>query len=281
MKRLSSILAAALLALAGYAAEQSGDFAKAQAELKTRAPEDYARIEKLAATDLNAAMREFRAAAKKHGIKLPRPQIQRSRRPGTDGEHSGRGERQGRGERSGRERGRGGINPLTQLVIDGKIRKAFPQEFDAINREFCTVEEKLEKLAERAGVQYPQSFHNQLHKLRVAAPEKMAEIEQMAADDPRGAFRALNELAREQGVDIAAPGMRGRRGGERSGRGPRREEEAPPEPRRITTPPVRKLREAFPEEMNRYDELRHEDPEAAKKLLLGLYERLKQRQAGK
>ena len=101
MKRLSSILAAALLTIAGYAAEQSGDFAKAQAELKARAPEDYAKIEKLAATDLNAAMREFRAAAKRHGIKLPRPQIQRSRRPGTDGERPGRGERMERGERQG------------------------------------------------------------------------------------------------------------------------------------------------------------------------------------
>lgn len=275
MKRLSSILATALLTIAGYAAEQSGDFAKAQAELKSIAPEEYAKIEKLAATDLNAAMREFRAAAKKHNIKLPRPQFQRSRRPGSDGE------RPGRGERTGRERGRGGINPLTQLVIDGKIRKAFPQEFDAINREFCAVEKKLEKLAERAGVQYPQNFQNQFHKLRAAAPEKMAEIEILAADDPRGAFRALNELAREQGIDIAAPGMRGRRGGERPGRGQMREEEPPQEPRRITTTPIRKLDEAFPEEMKRYRELRDQDPEAAKKMLLELNERLKQRQAGK
>ncbi|MBP5530959.1 MAG: hypothetical protein J6Y54_02880 [Lentisphaeria bacterium] len=275
MKRLSSILAAALLTITGYAAEQS-DFAKAQAELKSRAPEDYAKIEKLAAADLNAAMREFRAAAKKHGIKLPRPQLQRSRRPGAEGERMGRG-----GERQGRERGRG-INPLTQLVIDGKIRKAFPQEFDAVNREFCAVEEKLEKLAERAGVQYPQSFHSQLHKLRAAAPEKMAEIERLAAEDPRGAFRALNELAGEQGIDIAARGMRGgRRGGDRPGRGPRREEEPPPEPRRISTPPIRKLREAFPEEMKRYDELRQEDPAAAKKMLLELNERLRQRQTEK
>jgi hypothetical protein len=278
MKRLSSILAAALLTIAGFAAEPSGDFAKVQAELKARAPEDYAKIEKLAATDLNAAMREFRAAAKKHGIKLPRPQIQRPRRPGADGEHFGRGERMGRGDRPGRERGRG-INPMTQLVIDGKIRKAFPQEFDAVNRELCAAEEKLEKLAERAGVQYPQNFHNQLHKLRAAAPEKMAEIELLAAENPREAFRALNELAQERGIDIAM-GMRSRRGGDRPGRGPRREEEAKPEPRQLGTS-IRKLREAFPEEMKRYDELRQEDPAAAKKLLLELNDRLKQRQTEK
>jgi len=275
MKCFHAILAAAALVVSAYAAEEPGDFAKAQAELKARAPEDYAKIEKLAATDLNAAMREFRAAARKHGVKIPRPQVQRSRRPGAEGARPGRG-----GERPGRERGRG-INPMTQLIIDGKIRKAFPQEFDAVNRELCAVEEKLEKLAERAGVKYPLNFNAQLHKLRVAAPEKMAEIELMAAEDPRGAFRAINELAKEHGLEIAAPGMRGRRGGERPGRGPRGGGEEKLEPRRIATPPLRKLREEFPEEMKRYDELRQEDPEAAKKLLLELNDRLKKQRPGR
>ena len=63
MRRFSAIVAAAALGIAGYAAEQPEGFAKAQAELKARAPEDYAKIEKLAATDLSAALREFRAAA--------------------------------------------------------------------------------------------------------------------------------------------------------------------------------------------------------------------------
>ena len=68
MKRFSAICIAALTGLNLYAAEtktpeEPSDFAKAQTVLKQRAPEEYAKIEKLAATDLHAALREFRAAA--------------------------------------------------------------------------------------------------------------------------------------------------------------------------------------------------------------------------
>ena len=270
MKHWHVICAAALLGITGYAAETPSEFAKVQAELKTRAPVEYARIEKLAATDLNAAMREFRATAKKHDIKLPRPNIQRNRNA-SGGEFPGRGGRWGRGERPGR------ANPLAQLAADGKIRSAFPAEFDAVTREMCAAEEKMRKLAERAGVTYQPNFSSQLRKLRVAAPEKLAEIERTAEDDPRAAFRELNELAREQGIEIAAPMMRGRRG---EGRPPR-DGEAKPEPRRIKNPPLRKLRETFPGEMKKYEELRQEDPAAAKKLLLELTEKLNARQTGK
>ena len=271
MKRFSAILAAAVLGIAGYAADEPSAFAKAQAELKARAPEEYAKIEKLAATDLYAAMREFRAAAQKHNISIPRPNFQR---PPTDGERPDFGDRPGRGDRQrrGDRPRRGGINPMTMLVVDGKIRKAFPQEFDAVTRELCAAEERLHTLAERAGVQYPQDFSSTIRKLRIAAPDKMAEIEQLAAEDPRGAFRALSELAREQGLGMTSMfGRGGRRGGDdRRGR----DEIEKPEPRRISTAPLRKLREAFPEEMKRYEELRQEDPAAAKKLLLELNDRL-------
>lgn len=283
MKRFSAIFAAAFLGIAGYAEEPQSDFAKAQAELKARAPEDYAKIEKLAATDLNAALHEFRSTARKHNVKLPRPSFQRSRRQPTDGEWPGRGSRPGRGDRQrrGDRPGRGGTSPMLLLIADGKVRKAFPQEFDAINRELCAAEEKLEKLAERAGVKYPQDFTATLRKLRAAAPEKMAEIEQLAAEDPRRAFRELGELAREQGIGFAAPGGRGGRRGDDRGRGRGRDEIEKPEPRRINSVPIRKLREEFPEEMKRYEELRQEDPAAAKKLLLELNERLNKQRSGK
>jgi len=288
MKHLYVICAAALLGIAGYAAETPSEFAKVQAELKQRAPEDYAKIEKLAATDLNAALREFRSTAKKHNIKLPRPTMQRNRNfsggdfPGR-GEFPGRGDFPGRGEfpgRGGRGRGgRGGGNPLAQLSADGKIRKAFPEEFDAVSREMIASEEKMQKLAERAGVKYQPNFASQLRKLRIAAPEKMAEIERLAEDDPRAAFRELGELAQAQGIELASPMMRGgRRGG--GGRF-QREEEAKPEPRQIKNPPLRKLRETFPEEMKKYEELRQEDPAAAKKLLLELAEKLNAGKTGK
>ena len=43
---------------------------------------------------------------------------------------------------------------------------------------------------------------------------------------------------------------------------------------------MRRLREAFPEEMKRYETLRQEDPEAAKKLLLDLTRRLEHEGSG-
>ncbi len=132
------------------------------------------------------------------------------------------------------------------------------------------------KLAERAGVNYPRNFSAALRKLRAAAPEKMAEIDRLAEEDPRGTFRSLSELAEEQGVELGFPMMRGRRG-----EGRPRGEDAKPEPRRLKNPPLRKLRETFPEEMKNYEELRQRDPAAAKKLLLELTEKLNVRPTGK
>ena len=56
--------------------------------------------------------------------------------------------------------------------------------------------------------------------------------------------------------------------------------EEKPEPRRMSNPPLRKLRTAFPEEMARYDELRQEDPAAAAKLLRELADKLKEQSDG-
>ena len=60
-----------------------------------------------------------------------------------------------------------------------------------------------------------------------------------------------------------------------------REEIEKPEPRRLNNLPLRKLRKAFPEEMKKYEELRQEDPAAAKKLLMDLTERLNKKPSGK
>ena len=172
---------------------------------------------------------------------------------------------------------RGG-NPLEALAADAKLRERFPEEFNAVIRELNAAEDKLNKLAERGGVKYPPNFTSQLRRLRDKAPEKFSAIERRAADDPREAMRELFELAREQGVDLAMPMMRGGRGGRggfpgRGGFGGDRPEE-PPAPRKLSTPPLRKLRENFPAEMKRYEELRQEDPAAAAKLLRELADRL-------
>ena len=287
MKKLSAVFIAALLGLSAYAAENApahpSEFAKAQAALKERAPEEYAKIEKLAATDLYAAMREFRALAQKHDVKLPRPGFgSRHRRgpgegrgdfPGRGGDRPGRGDFPGRGSRSGR-----GGGMMEQIVAEGKMRAKFPEEYDAAVKELNAAEDKLQQLAERAEVKIPRNMISQLRRLREKAPEKFAEIERRAAEEPREAMRELFELAEANGIELDMPMMRGGRGG-RPGRGGEAPEEKP-EPRKISNPPIRKLREAFPEEMERYDALRQEDPAAAAKLLRELAEKLKERSAG-
>ena len=273
MKIFSALCIAVLLGMGAYAAEDAAppsDFAKVQAALKQRAPEEYAKIEKLAATDLNAALREFRELARKRDLKLPRPGGRNRRGPdGGDrpmhGGHPGRGDRQMRG---------GG--PLETLILDAKLRKRFPEEFAAAVRELIAAEDKLNQLAERGGVKYPPNFISQLRRLRDRAPEKFAAIESKAATEPREGLRELVELAREQGIELGMPTMRGRRGGRGGpeGRGGDFTGEKPA-PRKLSTPPLRKLREKFPEEMRRYESLRQEDPAAAAKLLRELAERLK------
>ena len=169
---------------------------------------------------------------------------------------------------------RGG-SPLETLTIDAKLREKFPNEFAAAVRELTAAEDKLNQLAERAGVKYPTNFISQLRRLRDKAPERFAAIEAKAAEEPREAMRELFELAREQNVELGMPMMRGRRGGRGNpdGRGGDFAEEKPA-PRKLSTPPLRKLREKFPEEMRRYESLRQEDPAAATKLLRELAERL-------
>lgn len=288
MKKLSAVFIAALLGLGAYAADdaqaQSGEFAKAQATLKERAPEEYAKIEKLAATDLNAALRELRSLARKHDVKLPRSGFgSRNRRGFEDGGRPGRGEFPGRGDFPGRGNfpgrgdrpGRGG-GMMEQIAADGKIRAKFPEEYTAVVNELNAAEDKLYQLAERAEVKYPRNMMSQFRRLREKAPEKFAEIESRAADEPREAMRELFELAEANGIELAMPMMRG-------GRGPRGGDAAPeekPEPRRMSNPPLRKLRTAFPEEMARYDELRQEDPAAAAKLLRELADKLKEQSDG-
>ena len=277
MKKLSALCIAALLGLGAYAAETAparpSEFAKAQATLKERAPEEYAKIEKLAATDLYAALRELRALAQKHDVKLPRPSFgSRNRRGPGDGDRPGRGEFPGRGGRSGR-----GGGMMEQIVAEGKINAKFPEEFAAVMKELNAAEDKLYQLAEKAEVKIPRNLISQLRRLREKAPEKFAEIERRADDEPREAMRELFELAEANGIELAMPMMRGGRGG-RPGRGDAPEEK--PEPRKISKAPIRKLREAFPEDMARYDSLRQEDPAAAARLLRDLTEKLKGQPAG-
>ena len=130
----------------------------------------------------------------------------------------------------------------------------------------------MRALAARAHVEYPQNFTTQLRVLRGKAPEGFNAVVAKYPEDPRGAMADLMRLAEEHDVDLALP-MRNRRGGgERMERGER--QEGRPEPRKVNLPPMRKLREKFPEEMKRYEELKRQDPNAAAKLLRELAAKL-------
>lgn len=276
MKRFLTIGAAALLGLCASAADVraagDGEFAKAQAALKAKAPEAYAKIEKLAATDLNAALREFRKLAREQKIQLPRPTFSlgdRGRRvfPGDD-----RAERYPRGDRGGRPGMSGGRsgNPLAALIAESQIRAKFPTEFAEAAGQLAAAENRMRELAAKAHVEYPRNFSSQLRVLREKAPRRFAEIEAKAADSPREAMRELMALADEEKIELALP-VRGGRGG-RGGRADAAEHR--PEPRKVSHPPLRKLRETFPDEMKRYEQLRRNDPSAAAKLLRELAAKL-------
>jgi len=271
MNRFSAVIAAALLGLGAYAADvpaSPSEFAKAQAALKEKHPEEYAKIEKLAATDLSAALKAFRNVARKYKLMPQREPSQP--RDGNFGRH-----------RSGARHGGGrGGNPLSTLAAEGRIRARFPEEYAAVSREMSAAEEKMRSLAERAGVDYPPSLAVQLRLLRNKAPERFTAIEEKAAESPREAMRELMRLAAEENVTLPImAGRGGMRGGMRGDR-PHRGDMDKPEPRRLKNPPMRRLRETFPEEMKRYEDLRQSDPDGAAKLLRELMSKLESDRSG-
>ena len=62
--------------------EMTKEWERVQAELKKKAPEKYAEIEKLQATNLFAAMEKMRELAEKAGIELPLPPRRRGPKGG-------------------------------------------------------------------------------------------------------------------------------------------------------------------------------------------------------
>lgn len=269
MKRFTAIGAALLLGLVMHAAEEQNsgesEFSRAQAALKQKAPEAYAKVEKLAATDLDAALREFRKLAREQNVQLPRPQF--------GGSHGGRGRRMppdgGRHGRGGSRGGMRGMNPLAALAAENKLREKYPEEFAKFSRERAEAEAGIRGLAAKAHVEYPTDITGKFRALRERAPERFDAILAKSEEDQRGAMMELMNLASEENVDLGFPMMRGDR---HMGRMEHRESR--PEPRKLNHPPLRKLRENFPEEMKRYEELRREDPKAAEKLLRELAAKL-------
>ena len=290
MKLSSALCAVVFAACCVYAADPvketpvkeevpASDFSKLQSALKAKDPEGFAKVERLAASDLEAAMRELRELARKHKMQMPVRRFPGGEPGGRDfGGGRGHGG-PGGGDRHGRGGGRGGMNPLGQFAAESEISEKFPEEYAKVSAELSAAEGKMAKLAERAGVEYRISFATQLRELRAKAPARFAEIERLAKESPMEAWRELMKLAKEENVKLSMPFARGGRGhGGPGGRGPG----GPGGPgssgemRRVQAPPpMARLRETFPEDMKRYEALRESDPQAAERLLRGLIEQLK------
>jgi len=289
MMKLFPALCAALCAVCCIAsADESAsekkapasDFSQLQSTLKTKDPEGYAKVEKLAATDLEAAMREFRELAAKHNLRMPFRRFQGGEPPFRGGrEGGGEGGRDRRGPGGDRGGRRGGMNPLGQFSAESEIAEKFPEDYAKVSAELSAAENKMAKLAERAGVEYRVSLSTQLRELRAKAPARFAEVERLAKESPMEAWRELMQLAKDENVKLSMPFGRGGRGPGGPG-GPGGRGHGGPggngEMRRVNAPPpMGRLREAFPEEMKRYESLRDSDPKAAETLLRGLVEQLK------
>ena len=284
MKLSSALYAVIFAACCAYAAEKvpeksvpASDFSKLQSALKVKDPEGFAKVEQLAASDLDAAMHALRDLARKHNMQIP---LRRFPGGGDAGpgprDFGGRRGGPGGGDRHGRGGGRGGMNPLGQFAAESEISAKFPEEYAKVSAELSAAEGKMVKLAERAGVEYRVSFVTQLRELRAKAPDRFAEVERLAKESPMEAMRELMKLARDENVKLSMPfgrGGRGPGGGDRHGRGGDRQAG---ELRKVQAPPpMGKLREVFPEDMKRYESLRDSDPQAAERLLRELVERLR------
>lgn len=254
----------ALLAVAGmsgvFAAEELSGFAKAQQELKKRNPEAYNEIQKLAATDLEAAVAKMREAAGKNRIYIPRQTQQSGRRP--DGAmRFGGGMRGGnRGGNRGGMRGGMGMNFFGRAAAEVAISEKYSAEAAELDKILIETEAKYAALAAKAGVELPSGIDNNLRRLRIAAPAEFAKIMQEFNNDRRAGFTKLNALAEKHGIQLF---QMNRRAG---GAAPKVEDQSK-QLRTIGRPNMSMLRRKYPAEMQEYEKLRRENPQKAKDFL--------------
>lgn len=232
--------------------DSSAEWAKAQAELRKRYPEKYKEIEKLQETNLFAAMEKMRELASEASVTLPG-----SRREYRGGRHGGMGG--GMGMPGGM--GMMGSMRNPRASVEAELKAKYPAEYAEIEKQRMLVENKLEKLAEKANMKLPataESIRLKMEELKISGKYKaeFEEIEKLRTSDPRAAFLKTRELMAKAGIEM--PEMR--RGGMM---GSADSETAPPRSSRAN--PMRQimeLRRKYPEEMKKLDALRRDDPKA-------------------
>lgn len=271
-----SLMTAALLASCGlFAAEvptpAPSEFAKAQEQVKAKFPEEYAKLQKLAETDLMGAMEQLRELAGKGNITLPRRQMDfRNRRGMRDGMPGrDRGGMMPGGDRGGRNggSGMGAFALIAQLKTAAAIKAKFPQEYSAAVAGINAAEKQYEELAVKAGAEATAPAMRELRQLEAKNSAGFDEVISLAGSDARAAVFKLRELAVQEGIRLSLGGRRDGRGGNDAGFNT-------PRTRMNPAMQMKKLREAFPEEMKKYDELRGVDRNAANVLLRELNRKL-------
>ncbi len=253
----------------GGAPQQSSEetlkkWQEAQAQLKQKYPEKFAEIEKLQNTNLFAALEKMRALARENDVSLPV-----SGRSGRGGFGGDRGGDRGEGYRQGGQfGGQGGFgarqNPRT--TAEEEIKKLFPTDYAEVEKLRASIEDKLQTLAKKGNVTLPESMESMRIKM-AAVREKykteFAEIEKLREVDPQAAIERTREIFQKEGIEYG-PFMGGGRGGMASTTA----EQTPAQAPQHRANPMEKLnliRQKYPEEFAKIQELRQSNPEEYRK----------------
>ena len=164
---------------------------------------------------------------------------------------------------------RGGQRPNWAAVLygrmlrEGEIQAKFPKEYEAAAKQMLEAEAKLRELAKKAKVELPADNNSLYRELRFKDPAGFAEVEKLLKsqdrDERRKGMEKMRALAEKNGIKLPGPGMgggmgfrrpggEGRDGGNRGGDGPRMRDNNPRQ--------IRLVREKFPEEFKKVNELR-------------------------
>lgn len=245
-----SILAAGLCA---------SEYSDAQAKVKEKYPKEFAEVQRLAATDLEAAQKKLQELARRGNIRLPRENRQsRSNMRGRQGGFNregwgGRGGRGGMGGMGGMGMMRmGQFNMLRRYIAESQIKAKFAEEYAAADKALLAAVGKIEELAKKAKVTLPVSVEMQIRKLRAAAPAEFAQLEELSNSDPRAVMGKLRELAEKHGIELW----------ENRNRGQQERRPATPAPSTRENPRqvIRRLQKKYPQEMEEIMALRERNP---------------------
>lgn len=186
------------------------------------------------------------------------------------GGRGGRGGREGRGGRGGRMFDPARMPVIRRLAAEAQLRQQAPEEYAAAVKAQDAAAKAWRAAAAKAKVELPGDTADQLQQVREKAPAEYEELLKLAVSDPQAALAKWREAAEKAGVKVM-----GFRGGFPGGPSRGGDREAPaPGSRQTSRAPIAKLRQAYPAEMAKYDELKQSDPAKARELLRDLIRKL-------